>query len=122
MNKTEIKKYIKGMCVASQRAAIAARSLSNIQRVMIIKKVIKNLKNNNNIYRGTSPGGGGYASSNLTGAALQKIGNDSEFLKEIKRVSKKFGIREGDLLGLMASESGLNPAISTLIVFSEQMS
>ena len=47
MNKTEIKKYIKGMCVASQRAAIAARSLSNIQRVMIIKKVIKNLKNNN---------------------------------------------------------------------------
>ena len=47
MNKTDIKKYIKGICVASQRAAMAARSLSNIQRVMIIKKVIKNLKNNN---------------------------------------------------------------------------
>ncbi len=47
MNKTEIKKYIKGICVASKRAAMAARSLSNIQRVMIIKKVIKNLKNNN---------------------------------------------------------------------------
>ena len=47
MNKTDIKKYIKGICVTSQRAAVAARSLSNIQRVMIIKKVIKNLKNNN---------------------------------------------------------------------------
>ena len=47
MTKTDIKKYIKGICVASQRAAMAARSLSNIQRVMIIKKVIKNLKNNN---------------------------------------------------------------------------
>ena len=47
MNKTDIKKYIKGICVASERAAMAARSLSNIQRVMIIKKVIKNLKNNN---------------------------------------------------------------------------
>ena len=47
MNKTDIKKYIKSICVASQRAAMAARSLSNIQRVMIIKKIIKNLKNNN---------------------------------------------------------------------------
>ena len=47
MNKTDIKKYIKGLCVASQRAAMAARSLSNKQREMIIKKVIKNLKNNN---------------------------------------------------------------------------
>ena len=68
--------------------------------------------------------GGGYASSNLTGAAKSRIGNDTEFLKEIKRVSKKFGIREGDLLGLMASESGLNPAESNgthvgLIQFSK---
>ena len=47
MNKTDIKKYIKSICVASQRAAMAARSLSNIQRVMIIKKIIKNLKSNN---------------------------------------------------------------------------
>ena len=47
MNKTDIKKYIKGICKASQRAAMAARSLSNIQRVMIIKKVINNLKTNN---------------------------------------------------------------------------
>ena len=47
MNKTDIKKYIKGICEASQRAAMAARSLSNIQRVMIIKKVINNLKTNN---------------------------------------------------------------------------
>ena len=49
MNKTDIKKYIKGICIASQRAAMAARSLSNIQRVMIIKKIINNLKNNNKI-------------------------------------------------------------------------
>ena len=41
MNKAEIKKYIKSICVASQRAAMAARSLTNNQRVMIIKKVIK---------------------------------------------------------------------------------
>jgi glutamate-5-semialdehyde dehydrogenase len=47
MNKTDIKKYIKGICVASQCAAMSARSLSNIQRVMIIKKVIRNLKKNN---------------------------------------------------------------------------
>ena len=49
MNKKEIKKYIKDICIASQRAAMAARSLSNIQRVMIIKKIINNLKNNNKI-------------------------------------------------------------------------
>jgi glutamate-5-semialdehyde dehydrogenase len=48
MNKMDIKKYIKGICVASQRAAMAARALTNNQRVMIIKKVIKNLKNNSN--------------------------------------------------------------------------
>ncbi len=48
MNKMEIKKYIKSICVASQRAAMAARALTNNQRVMIIKKVIKNLKNNSN--------------------------------------------------------------------------
>ena len=48
MNKAEIKKYIKSICVASQRAAMAARALTNNQRVMIIKKVIKNLKNNSN--------------------------------------------------------------------------
>jgi glutamate-5-semialdehyde dehydrogenase len=48
MKKIEIKKYIKSICVASQRAAMAARALTNNQRVMIIKKVIKNLKNNSN--------------------------------------------------------------------------
>ena len=47
MNKTGIKKYIKSICEASQRSAMAARSLSNIQRVKIIKKVINNLKTNN---------------------------------------------------------------------------
>ena len=80
-------------------------------------------ENNTSTYQSTS-GGGGYAASNLTGIALQRIGGDTEFLKEIKRVSEKFGIREGDLLGLMASESGLNPAISNgthvgLIQFSK---
>ncbi len=47
MNKTGIKKYIKGICVASQSAAMAARSLSSVQRVMIIKKIIRNLRKNN---------------------------------------------------------------------------
>ena len=49
MNKIEIKKYVENICKASQRAAMTARSLSNIHREMILKKVIKNLKNNNNM-------------------------------------------------------------------------
>ena len=49
MKKTEIKKYIKGVCVAAQRAAMSARALNNNQRIMIIKKIIKNLKDNKNI-------------------------------------------------------------------------
>jgi hypothetical protein len=38
------------------------------------------------------------------------VGNDPQFLSEVTRVATKFNIKEGDLLGLMASESGLDPA------------
>ena len=59
----------------------------------------------------TPPGtGGGYATAGLSGESQRRIGNDAAFLAEVKRVSQKYGIKEGDLLGLMASESGLNPA------------
>jgi hypothetical protein len=54
--------------------------------------------------------GGGPMDATLSGSAAQLIGNDTEFLAEVKRVSRKFGAREGDLLGLMASESRFNPA------------
>ncbi len=57
----------------------------------------------------TSSGSSGYASAGLSGVSQQRVGGDVEFLKEVKRVSQKYGIKEGDLLGLMASESGLNP-------------
>ncbi len=53
---------------------------------------------------------GAYASAGLTGEAQRRIGNDAAFLGEVKRVSQKYGIKEGDLLGLIASESGFNPA------------
>ena len=49
MNKIEIKKYIKSVCIAAQSAAMSARSLINNQRIAIIKKVIKNLKDSKNI-------------------------------------------------------------------------
>lgn len=59
----------------------------------------------------TQSNGGGYAPLSLDrdGAALEYVGDDLEFLEELTRVSKKFNIREGDLLGLMASESSLDP-------------
>ena len=49
MNKTEIKKYIKSICIRAKRAAMSARSLTNAQRIMIIKKIIKNLKDSKNM-------------------------------------------------------------------------
>ena len=55
---------------------------------------------------------GGYATAGLSGVSKQRVGGDVEFLKEVKRVSQKYGIKEGDLLGLMASESGLDPSES----------
>ena len=48
MNKTEIKKYIKTICTAAKRGAMSARSLSNTQRIIIIKKIIKNIKDSKN--------------------------------------------------------------------------
>ena len=45
----------------------------------------------------------------LTGVSKQRIGNDKEFLKRVNEVSAKIGANPADLLGLMASESGLNP-------------
>ena len=45
----------------------------------------------------------------LTGPAKRLVGNDTEFLKRVNQVSAKIGANPADLLGLMASESGLNP-------------
>jgi murein DD-endopeptidase MepM/ murein hydrolase activator NlpD len=56
------------------------------------------------------PTEGGYATAGLSGVARQRVGTDTAFLGEIKRVSQKYNIREGDLLGLIASESGFDPA------------
>jgi hypothetical protein len=55
-------------------------------------------------------GPGVYATAGLSGEAQRRIGNDAAFLGEVKRISQKYGIKEGDLLGLIASESGFNPA------------
>ena len=45
----------------------------------------------------------------LAEPAKSLIGNDTEFLKKVDEVSQKIGANPADLLGLMASESGLNP-------------
>lgn len=58
----------------------------------------------------SAPDASGYATAGLSGVSQQRIGNDIEFLKEVKRVSQKYGLKEGDLLGLIASESGFDPA------------
>jgi hypothetical protein len=55
-------------------------------------------------------GPGVYATAGLSGVAQKRIGNDAAFLAEVKRVSQKYGIKEGDLLGVIAAESGFNPA------------
>jgi hypothetical protein len=54
--------------------------------------------------------GEGYATAGLSGASKKIIGKDTAFLGEVKRVSQKYGIKEGDLLGLLASESRFDPA------------
>jgi hypothetical protein len=41
--------------------------------------------------------------------AKSLIGNDTEFLAKVDEVSQKIGANPADLLGLMASESGLDP-------------
>ena len=45
----------------------------------------------------------------VNGPAHKAVGRDKEFLKEVVRVSRKIGVHPADLLGLMASESGLDP-------------
>ena len=59
---------------------------------------------------GKNTSGGGFQGATLSGPIAQLIGNDTEFLAEVKRVARKFGAKEGDLLGLIASESRFNPA------------
>ena len=65
--------------------------------------------------KGTKSRGGsnddsdGGTEMSLTGRAKQLVGNDKAFLKEVKKVASKVGVHPADLLGLMASESGLNP-------------
>jgi len=58
---------------------------------------------------GSNDDSGGGGEMALSGIAKQRVGNDTAFLKEVKRVARKVGVHPSDLLGLMASESGLNP-------------
>jgi hypothetical protein len=51
--------------------------------------------------------GGGFT---LTSHAKRRIGGDTQFLKLVRMYSSKLKVNPADLLGLMASESGLNPA------------
>lgn len=60
-------------------------------------------------YDGKGDSGNGGSEMSLSGIAKSKVGNDKEFLKEVKRVASKLQINPADLLGLMASESGLDP-------------
>ena len=61
-----------------------------------------------------SDGGGEEEKSEETPLTLGEpakslIGNDTEFLAKVDEVSQKIGANPADLLGLMASESGLDP-------------
>jgi len=60
-------------------------------------------------YRGPGADQRGGGALSLTGTAKRLIGNDKAFLKRVDEVSKKIGANPADLLGFMASESGLNP-------------
>jgi len=59
---------------------------------------------------GDSGSGGGALALAPGKAAHQRVGNDKAFLKEVNRVAAKIKAHPADLLGMMASESGLNPA------------
>ncbi len=55
MNKTQIKKYIKNVCLNSLKASRIARSLTNKDRVRVLNRIIKNLRlNSNNIIKKNS--------------------------------------------------------------------
>ena len=45
----------------------------------------------------------------LSGASKKLIGGDEDFLEAVKEVSEKRGINQSEFLGLMASESSLDP-------------
>ena len=45
----------------------------------------------------------------LSGKSKELVGGDKAFLSKVTEVSNKFGANPADLLGLMASESGLDP-------------
>ena len=51
MNKIQIKKYIKKVCINSLEASRLARSLTNSDRVKIINLIIKNLRLNRQIIK-----------------------------------------------------------------------
>ena len=58
----------------------------------------------------SAPQGAGGSRFSGAASATGSVPNDPEFLKEVNRVSQKFGIDPTDLLGKIASESGFNPA------------
>lgn len=60
-------------------------------------------------YKGAGSDQSGGDALVLSGTAKSLIGNDTAFLKRVDEVSKRIGANPADLLGLMASESGLNP-------------
>ena len=45
----------------------------------------------------------------LSGASKKLIGGDEDFLESVKEISEKRGINQSEFLGLMASESSLDP-------------
>lgn len=55
----------------------------------------------------TKPGSNNYSGP---ASASGSVPNDPAFIKEVNRVSQKFGVNPNDLLGKIASESGFNPA------------
>ncbi len=84
MNKAEIKKYIETICKAAKNAAITSRKLTNNQRIIILKKVIKNLKSNNNtIIRKNSIDIKSAKENNLSEALIDRLHINSSRVKSM---------------------------------------
>ena len=71
-----------------------------------------------------SQGAGGISGVTLTSHAKRLIGDDTAFLSEVSRLSRKYGVNPADMLALFASESRFDPAEDNgthvgLIQFSE---
>jgi len=69
-------------------------------------------------------GGGGLAGVTLTSHAKRMIGDDTAFLSEVARLSKKYNVNPADMLAVFASESRFDPAADNgshvgLIQFSQ---